>query len=87
MYGWSKVQYQGKYYFVTNSVLNRSSLSTFPKEVLKKDTKVYVIKNNKIKKSKVLRKGKKVTLVCTFENGKFKGYDYLSSGINRYLRK
>lgn len=87
MYGWSKVQYQGKEYFVTNSVLNRKSLSTFPKEVLKKDTKVYVIKNNKIDKAKILRKGKKATLVCSFEKGKFKGYDYLSSGINRYLRK
>lgn len=87
MFGWSKVQYQGKNYFTTNSALNRNSLSKFPKEVLKKDTKVYVIKNNKITKSKILKKGKRVTLVCTIENGKYKGYDYLSSGLNRYLRK
>ena len=78
----AKVTSKGK---VTGIKAGKATITV--KEVLKKDTKVYVIKNNKIKKSKVLRKGKKVTLVCTFENGKFKGYDYLSSGINRYLRK
>lgn len=86
MYGWSKVQYKGKDYFIVNSALNRKSLSSYPKEVLKKDTKVYLIKNNKIQKAKILKKGKKVTVICTIEKGKYKGYDYLGSGLNRYYR-
>lgn len=87
MYGWSKVQLDGKEYFMINNAIKRNNLSKYPREILRKDTKVYVVKNNKIKKAKILKKGKKVTIICSIEKGKFKGYDYLASGVNRYLRK
>lgn len=87
MYGWSKVQLDGKEYFMINNAIKRNNLSKYHREILRKDTKVYVVKNNKIKKAKILKKGKKVTIICSIEKGKFKGYDYLASGVNRYLRK
>lgn len=86
-FGWSKVQYGDKQYFVVNSRLNRKGLSSYPKEKLKRDTKVYVESKGKLSKAKILKKGKTVTVLCTVEKGKFKGYDYLHAGVTRYYRK
>ena len=86
-YGWSKVKYKGKEYFVVNSHLARKGLSSYPKESLKKDTKVYVEKKGRLVKAKILKKGTKVNVLCTVLKGRYKGYDYLSKGKNRYYRK
>ena len=86
-YGWSKVRYGNKEYFVVNSRLDKKGLSSYPKEKLKKDTKVYLEKKGKLINAKLLKKNKTVTVLCTIERGKFKGYDYLNVGDKRYYRK
>ena len=86
-YGWSKVKYKGKEYYIVNSHLSRKGLSSYPKEILKKDTKVYVEKKGRLIKAKILKKGTKVNILCTILKGRYKGYDYLGKGKNRYYRK
>ena len=86
-YGWSKVKYKGKEYYIVNSHLSRKGLSSYPKEILKKDTKVYVEKKGRLIKAKILKKGTKVNVLCTVIKGRYKGYDYLGKGKSRYYRK
>ena len=86
-YGWSKVRCGNKEYFVVNSRLDKKGLSAYPKEKLKKDTKVYLEKKGKLINAKLLKKNKTVTVLCTIERGKFKGYDYLNVGDKRFYRK
>lgn len=87
MFGWSKVKYRGEFYFICNNRLQRQQLSTFEKITLKKDTKVYVVKNNMLKKAKILKKGTKLKVISTVERGKYKGYNYVAKGRTRYYMK
>ena len=86
-YGWSMVKYKGKVYYVVNSHIAPKGLSSYPKEILKKDTKVYVQKKGRLVKAKILKKGTKVSVLCTILKGRYKGYDNLSKRKNRYYRK
>lgn len=86
-FGWSKVKYKGKEYFAVNSRLSRKDLSKYQKKILSKDTKAYVEKNGKLTKAKILKKGKKITLICTIEKGKYKGYSYFTSMGKKYYAK
>ncbi|MCH5202857.1 MAG: hypothetical protein J1F17_06585, partial [Oscillospiraceae bacterium] len=86
-YGWSKVKYKGKEYFAVNSRLNRKGLSKYQRKILAKDTKVYVEKKGKLTKAKILKKGKKITLICIIEKGKYKGYSYFTLKGKKYYAK
>lgn len=86
-FGWSKVKYNGDYYYVVNSRLSRKGLSAYPKKKLAKDTKMYLEKKGKLSKAVIMKKGKTVTIVCVMEKGKYKGYSYISRGGKSYYAK
>jgi hypothetical protein len=54
---------------------------------LKADKKAIKIVNGKKSDAVILKKGKKLTVICEIESGKYKGYSYLKEGSNRYYAK
>lgn len=86
-YGWSKVDIDNKTYYVVNNRLSRKGLSSYKKITLTKDTKAYLVKDNKLAKAKIFKKGKTLTAICQIEQGKYKGYYLISYKTKEYYLK
>lgn len=82
-YGWSKVKSGNTTGYVMNSNLKLSGLSKFPVKTLNANKKAILIKKNKAGKSVVIKKGKKVTVICEILKGKYAGYSYFKAGLKR----
>lgn len=88
-YGWSKVKYSGKCYWVLNPNLIKKGLSAFKTVTLTKKIAGFKIASGNKKGSGVtLAKGTKVKVICTIEAGKYKGWSYAkdTKGVKYYLK-
>ncbi len=83
MYGWSKVSYKNKTFYIINSNLNKKGLSGLVSYSFIKDTSAYLVKGNKLTKT-TIKKGTTVQVICWIEAGKYKGYEYVKSGGKYY---
>ncbi len=84
-YGWSKIKYDGKTYYVMNGNLNKTGLSKCKKEKLSENIKAFLVKKGKLQKPvKTLKKGKTVKIICNILGGKFQGYSYIKCGTKYY---
>ena len=84
-FGWSKIKYDGKTYYIMNGNLKKSGLSKCKKEKLKKKTKAFSVKKNKlVTPAKTLKKGKTVKIICIILSGKYQGYYYIKCGTKYY---
>lgn len=85
-YGWCKVKSGDVTGWMMNSHFKSSSLSKFKTHTLTADKTATLIDTKAKKKAgtKKLKKGTKYTLICTIENGTYKGKDYIKVGSARY---
>ncbi len=85
-WGWSKVKYKGKYYWIVNSRINRPGLSSYKQQVFKKGTRVRRLsKRFKFETDHKITSAKKFRIICQLTKGKYKGCYYgvlVSSGPN-----
>ena len=76
-YGWSKVVYDGKTYFIMNDNLKMKNLSSCPKKKLSKNVSAKKVKNGKFVGKKTIKKGETIKDICVIESGKYVGYSYI----------
>ena len=90
-YGWSKVVWNDKTYWIVNSHIDCKALSSYQKIVVKKGNVVRRVpikitdKNRKFETKTTLNKDTTFKCICTITSGKYKGYSYLklvSTGKN-----
>lgn len=82
-FGWSKIKVGDTTGYTINSNINKKGLSKFPTKTLKSDKKAILIKKNKADKTVVLKKGKKLTIICEIIKGKYAGYSYFKAGASK----
>lgn len=88
-FGWSKVKYGGKTYYVLNANLDKKGLSSFKVVALTKKTEGFKIApGNKRGKNITLARTTKVKVICTITEGKYKGWSYAKDlkGTKYYLK-
>jgi len=76
-YGWSKVKFHNVTYWIINSNLNKSKLSSCPTMKMSKSVKGKKVKNGKFVAEKTIKKGETVKDICVIESGKYAGYSYI----------
>ena len=91
-YGWSKVTYKGKTYWIVNSKIKgykKLGLSTYPVVTAKKGKMVCRLNSKKtaFAAKTVLKKNRKFTIICTITSGKHKGYYYCKRNGKYYYIK
>lgn len=88
-YGWSKVKYQGRMFWVINGRINKKDLSKCPTTKLPKGTPLLPLNKSKtaFEKTVILKKEKTFTVICIITQGKYKGYYYLKRNGRYYYAK
>ena len=87
-FGWSKVKYAGKYYYVLNGNISKTGLSKHKKVTLGKEyTGIKVTDDDKKGSATKFKKGLKVTVVCVIEGGTYKGWSYVKYKKKKYYIK
>lgn len=88
-YGWSKVKYQGRMFWVINGRINKKDLSKCPTTKLPKGTPLLPLNKSKtaFEKTVILKKEKTFTVICIITQGKYKGYYYLKRNGRYYYAR